>query len=105
MHGHLQTLEDSPPELDVPRRDINIMVLLMQAYKDAANGPNNNKNNNTLSDGYSGRQTVENNKQSITDREVMAANATRTGYHATGAPDMALLKHAVQTGLLSRIVP
>lgn len=100
MDLYEQPLIDSPPEFDDPRRDIDLTVLSMQAYEDAADGSNHNNNNNTLS-GYAGLQTAEKNKKGFAYREVKAADATRTGYHIAGAPNItALFKHAVRTVLL-----
>ena len=60
----------------------------MQAYEDAADGRNHNNNNNTLS-GYTGLQTAEKkNKKGFAYREVKTADATRTGYHIAGAPNI-----------------
>ena len=60
-----------------------------------AEGSNHSNNNNTLS-GYSGLQTVKQNMEGFTQKQVKRANLARAGYHMAGAPDMEKFKLAIQ---------
>ena len=61
------------------------------------NNPNYTNNNNTLS-GYSGLQTVKQNMEGFTKRQVDRANKARAAFHMGGALDMEKFKLAIRAG-------